>query len=549
MGFCSDHCTCCCSAKNQTANSENDSYYEASFQQSHKCRCLRKVLAITFSQLGLFIIITLYLIGGAYLFNYLEREPHQKRLNDSLKVLEASFNNLTDSMKRLRRSTSDNTQPKARYIGYHCVDYQIEALHREIERLQQIINHEHLISRKTEIQRLRLKINDLMSLGETKLLNKVLNHSFQIDLPAQIRSYESVLNPGRHIDEVDDLNYKNKLHHFVKRIYEAVQAGWVIPSLEKGAETVPVTQNKNTRLILPDNSSDSKVMELRNRTPRTDPWTKAGSLFYVITVITTIGYGEVVPVTKYGRLATIFYGLFGIPMMLLFLANLGSLMADVFRILYKRLCCCCIKKRKTSSSAPTGSRSMQRSLNSSSHGKQSVISQASLIRPTPGRSHKASVLHELVNRTATPLPGVTESIFVSLAGPHSIFVRAIQARKESRNVQVPLWVIFIIFALYLFLGGMFFAYFEKWTFLNSMYFVFITVSTIGFGDLLPGLNDEHHTHRLYKYVFSNIYLLLGLAMVAMCFDLMQQELKWRSKKLGRKIGLLSRQSFPNKNVH
>nr|CDS26041.2 potassium channel subfamily K 8 [Hymenolepis microstoma] len=414
MGCCSDYCNCCCSAKTQAENNENDSYYEVASQRS-----------------GLSIIITLYLIGGAYLFNYLEREPHQKRLNDSLKVLQTSYDHLTDSMKRFKRSTSDNIQPKARHIGHRCIDYQIEALHREIERLQQVIHHEHLMSRKTEIQRLRLKINELMSSGEIKLLNEVLNHSFQIDLPAQIRSYKNILNPGRHIDEAADLNYDTKLHHFVMKIYEAVQAGWVIPSLERDVETVPVSQSDKARIA----PSDEEVMELSNRTPRTDPWTKTGSLFYVITVITTIGYGEVVPVTKYGRLATIFYGLFGIPMMLLFLTNLGSLMADVFRILYKRLCCCCIKKRKPSLSAPTDSTSVQRSLNSSSHGKQSITSQASLIRPTPGRSQKASVLHELVNRTAAPLPGVTESIFVSLAGPHSIFARAIQARKESRNVQ------------------------------------------------------------------------------------------------------------------
>ncbi len=68
-----------------------------------------------------------------------------------------------------------------------------------------------------------------------------------------------------------------------------------------------------------------------------------------------LGYGQVVPKTEYGRLATIFYGLFGIPMMLLFLANLGSLMADVFRIAYKKLCCCCQSDKKLDSPEPTPS--------------------------------------------------------------------------------------------------------------------------------------------------------------------------------------------------
>ncbi|KAM3180639.1 hypothetical protein ACTXT7_015901, partial [Hymenolepis weldensis] len=187
-------------------------------------------------------------------------------------------------------------------------------------------------------------------------------------------------------------------------------------------------------------------------------------------------------------------------------------------------------QQKPSSSAPTLSTSNQRSPNLSNPEKLCTGGSALLIRSNPGRSQKKSALQELVNQTAAPLPGVSESIFITLAGSHSIFARAIRARRESRNVQVPLWVIFILFALYLILGGMIFAYWEQWTFLNAMYFVFVTVSTIGFGDILPGLNDDHPTH-------SNFYLLLGLAMVAMCFDLMQLELKRRSKKFARKIGL------------
>ncbi|VDK43055.1 unnamed protein product [Anisakis simplex] len=55
----------------------------------------------------------------------------------------------------------------------------------------------------------------------------------------------------------------------------------------------------------------------------TDGWTFTDALIFAYTVITTIGYGNVAPVTFEGRLFLIIYGLIGIPMTLLTIADLG----------------------------------------------------------------------------------------------------------------------------------------------------------------------------------------------------------------------------------
>ncbi|XP_071532188.1 uncharacterized protein [Panulirus ornatus] len=70
-----------------------------------------------------------------------------------------------------------------------------------------------------------------------------------------------------------------------------------------------------------------------------DRWSVIGSLFYCVTVITTIGYGHVSPRTWEGKLVTIVYAIIGIPLMLLCLTNIGDSMATSFRFLYGRLCC------------------------------------------------------------------------------------------------------------------------------------------------------------------------------------------------------------------
>ncbi|KAL7730580.1 hypothetical protein ACLKA6_000573 [Drosophila palustris] len=71
----------------------------------------------------------------------------------------------------------------------------------------------------------------------------------------------------------------------------------------------------------------------------TPSWTFSEALLYSVTVITTIGHGSLTPRTAAGKLATIFYALFGVPLMLMCLSSLGALLAEALQCTYIRLCC------------------------------------------------------------------------------------------------------------------------------------------------------------------------------------------------------------------
>jgi len=58
----------------------------------------------------------------------------------------------------------------------------------------------------------------------------------------------------------------------------------------------------------------------------------------------SVGYGHIAPRTDLGRLATMIYAIFGVPLTVFTVANLGTIMATAFRVIYKFVCCgpCCL---------------------------------------------------------------------------------------------------------------------------------------------------------------------------------------------------------------
>ncbi|CAG9767968.1 unnamed protein product [Ceutorhynchus assimilis] len=88
----------------------------------------------------------------------------------------------------------------------------------------------------------------------------------------------------------------------------------------------------------------------------------------------------------------------------------------------------------------------------------------------------------------------------------------------SNNVRVPVTLCLVIVLAYICSGAMLFHRLENWSLLDGSYFCFTSLGTIGFGDLLPGQNVEE-----ISLCACSAYILTGMALVAMCFSLVQDE--------------------------
>lgn len=120
-----------------------------------------------------------------------------------------------------------------------------------------------------------------------------------------------------------------------------------------------------------------------------------------------------------------------------------------------------------------------------------------------------------------------------------------EKKKKGKNIRddvsVPLVVVILIICLYIYIGANIFNSTENWSMVTASYFSFITFATIGFGDFVPGLKEVNHHHEVsigLSTIICAIYVLFGMAIIAMCFDLIQEgfvkRIYWLIKKIDSK---------------
>ncbi|VDK34636.1 unnamed protein product [Taenia asiatica] len=111
--------------------------------------------------------------------------------------------------------------------------------------------------------------------------------------------------------------------------------------------------------------------------------------------------------------------------------------------------------------------------------------------------------------------------------------------KDVSSITVPISLSIMIMTTYILIGAIVFCIWEDPNYLKWSYFCFVTLSTIGFGDIVPGTKIDS-TNPQEKLIIITVYVAVGLSVFAMCFKLMQEEVVSKCKWLARYIGALKR---------
>ncbi|KAI4454879.1 potassium channel subfamily k [Holotrichia oblita] len=106
---------------------------------------------------------------------------------------------------------------------------------------------------------------------------------------------------------------------------------------------------------------------------------------------------------------------------------------------------------------------------------------------------------------------------------------------------VPIWLCVFLVVSYIVAGTFLFTAWERWPYLDSAYFCFITLTTIGFGDLFPSGRVNEGESFKQNIAFCSLYLLFGIALLAMSFNLVQEEVIANVKKVAKTLGIIKRE--------
>lgn len=85
-----------------------------------------------------------------------------------------------------------------------------------------------------------------------------------------------------------------------------------------------------------------------------------------------------------------------------------------------------------------------------------------------------------------------------------------------RKAQITCTAIFIVWGVlvHLVIPPLVFMVTEEWDYIEGFYYSFTTISTIGFGDFVAGVNPSANYHALYRY-FVELWIYLGLAWLSL----------------------------------
>ncbi|XP_069468014.1 potassium channel subfamily K member 18 [Ambystoma mexicanum] len=284
-----------------------------------------------------------------------------------------------------------------------------------------------------------------------------------------------------------------------------------------------------------------------NKNPQIQ-WSFLGSLFFCCTVFTTVGYGHISPVTDGGKFACIAYAGVGIPLMLLLLADLGDLLAAILSKCYgtvqkfcsrkgpgqpssnlsKRFSSYRIAKRKDTTAKPEQVLPLNRQvvvfkepLNITEVMKtKTLMKQKSAIlrnkdifeKIVAQQRLKLLTIHNLKLARCRSCPELDQIPQVQ----HAI-EDFDKIGKELNKLNVPICLIAFIVVAYTLCGASILLIWEKdWNYVDAFYFCFITLTTIGFGDIFPN-------HPNY-FLGLSVYTVIGMAIMVMAFKLGQDRL-------------------------
>lgn len=107
--------------------------------------------------------------------------------------------------------------------------------------------------------------------------------------------------------------------------------------------------------------------------------------------------------------------------------------------------------------------------------------------------------------------------------------------RETEKLEIKTAVVaFCCLLVIIFIPAIGFSHIEDWQYMEAVYFCFITLTTIGFGDFVPGISRQRHGEGVEAVLeFLNLfYMVLGLAVMSGVIVSISGVIEEKTKNLG-----------------
>ncbi|KAJ8984159.1 hypothetical protein NQ317_017811, partial [Molorchus minor] len=163
-------------------------------------------------------------------------------------------------------------------------------------------------------------------------------------------------------------------------------------------------------------------------------------------------------------------------------------------------------------------------------------------RPSGRRSRSPTVTVRSSPRMMTPLGYGHPSKYLDDPDSDEEYYDQYDDYTDTARVRtkpVPIWLCVLLVLSYILAGAYLFKAWENWEYLDAAYFCFITLTTIGFGDLVPAKGVSNATAQI---ALCSLYLLFGISLLAMSFNLVQDEVIANVKSVAKTLGIIKHDS-------
>lgn len=108
-----------------------------------------------------------------------------------------------------------------------------------------------------------------------------------------------------------------------------------------------------------------------------------------------------------------------------------------------------------------------------------------------------------------------QSIGERLNALSSIVIRRVKIAFNCKKIHATetnlICVVTTLSSLTITIGATAFSHYENWNYFDSVYYCFVTLTTIGFGDMVALQKDNTLNNRPHYVIFTIGFILLGLA--------------------------------------